>query len=273
MEQFDAYQAELRAEGFLRTETAPQDAPYEAADLVRNFERIALHHEVELTQTGSEDNWSRNPLERWVGPLNYALFGAAVTPQDRLDTAQLMERVAGLTGLEIAENEDDFNFLIMITTPEERNAVSAEFADGNPEVSEQFDLWRRTSDVVCYANYGYAGEDDSSIDAGLVVIGMETRGLLRKSCLHEEIVQTLGLPNDHPEVRPSIFNDDEEFALLTRHDEDLLRILYDPRLSPGMTAGEAMPIVRRIVAGMALGGPAAGGGADGVAKQAVDAGT
>ncbi|WP_372802367.1 DUF2927 domain-containing protein, partial [Paracoccus seriniphilus] len=41
-------------------------------------------------------------------------------------------------------------------------------------------------------------------------------------------------------------NDDEEFALLTRHDELLLQILYDPRLRPGMTAAEATPIVRSI---------------------------
>jgi hypothetical protein len=58
-------------------------------------------------------------------------------------------------------------------------------------------------------------------------------------------------------VRPSIFNDDGEFALLTEHDEHLLRILYDPRLKPGMTAEEAMPLVRRIVAGIPLNRPSA----------------
>jgi hypothetical protein len=34
---------------------------------------------------------------------------------------------------------------------------------------------------------------------------------------------------------------------MTRHDEDLLRILYDPRLKAGMSADEAMPVVHRIV--------------------------
>lgn len=47
-------------------------------------------------------------------------------------------------------------------------------------------------------------------------------------------------------ARPSIFNDDEEFSLLTRHDELLLRILYDPRLRPGITEAEARPIVTTI---------------------------
>ena len=56
----------------------------------------------------------------------------------------------------------------------------------------------------------------------------------------------MGLANDSPAARPSVFNDDEEFALLTRHDELLLRMLYDPRLRPGMTEAEARPIITDI---------------------------
>ncbi|HAW48219.1 MAG TPA: hypothetical protein DCX34_13450, partial [Roseovarius sp.] len=59
--------------------------------------------------------------------------------------------------------------------------------------------------------------------------------------------QGLGLANDSPRARPSIFNDDDEFAWLTTHDEMLLRLLYHPDLSPGMTADEARPILRRLL--------------------------
>ena len=60
------------------------------------------------------------------------------------------------------------------------------------------------------------------------------------------MTQGLGLPNDSPKARPSIFNDDEEFALLTDQDEMLLRILYSSELRPGMTAAEARPIVETL---------------------------
>jgi hypothetical protein len=50
----------------------------------------------------------------------------------------------------------------------------------------------------------------------VAVVRAEHPDLLRQSCIHEEIAQGLGLPNDSPAARPSIFNDDEEFALLTR---------------------------------------------------------
>jgi hypothetical protein len=78
------------------------------------------------------------------------------------------------------------------------------------------------------------------------VVRAEHPDLLRLSCLHEEIAQGLGLPNDSPRARPSIFNDDEEFALLTGMDEDMLRILYNPALRPGMSEDEARPIIRDL---------------------------
>ncbi len=69
---------------------------------------------------------------------------------------------------------------------------------------------------------------------------------MRKSCVHEEMAQAMGLTNDSPNARPSIFNDDEEFAFLTRHDEILLRMLYDPRLKAGMESYEVIPLLPAI---------------------------
>ena len=56
----------------------------------------------------------------------------------------------------------------------------------------------------------------------------------------------MGLPNDSPDARPSLFNTNLEFAFLTDHDEILLRMLYDPRLRPGMSAAEARPLLPAI---------------------------
>ena len=247
-EDYAAYQIALRVNGKLSTETAPESVPYDAANLVQNFERVALHHEADATVPGGEGNWALNPLVRWDGPLNYGLFGNAVTLEDRAETARLMARISEITGLEIAESEDDANFLILITTPEERDDYSADLVGFSPALARTFDFWRHTPEVICVANNLFSRENGNLIVAGMIVIGSETSGLLRQACLHEEIVQALGLANDHPEVRPSIFNDDGEFALLTEHDEHLLRILYDARLEPGMMADRAIPIVRRIAA-------------------------
>ena len=94
--------------------------------------------------------------------------------------------------------------------------------------------------------YAMAEGNSGAYTRAFAVIRAEHPDLLRLSCLHEELTQGLGLPNDSPRARPSIFNDDEEFAFLTDHDEMLLRILYDPALRPGMTAVDARPIVETL---------------------------
>ena len=101
-------------------------------------------------------------------------------------------------------------------------------------------------DTYCAVAAYAAGDHPNVYTAAVAVIRSENPGLLRLSCIHEELAQGLGLANDSPAARPSIFNDDDEFALLTRHDEHLLKMLYDPRLHIGMTAEEAAPIVRQI---------------------------
>ena len=92
----------------------------------------------------------------------------------------------------------------------------------------------------------FSAAGQSTYTKAIAVIRGEHPDLLRKSCIHEELAQGLGLPNDSPAARPSIFNDDEEFGFLTTHDEMLLKILYDSRLRNGMDAAEAAPIVRQI---------------------------
>ncbi len=248
-----ALQAEMRDEGRLRTETEPQDAPFGREALIRNFERIALNHQADTLKPGSAKNSRPNPISRWQGPLRYALRGGATTEADRTETARLMTRIADLTGLDIAEAApDEANFLILIVAEAGRERLLDRLEATAPQRARIYRFWLKNPSTICVANNLVSGPGGIYLAAATVVIGDEVKGVLRRACLHEEIVQSLGLANDDDVVRPSIFNDDGEFALLTRHDEWLLRILYDPRLAPGMDAAAAMPVVRRIVAGLDL---------------------
>jgi len=80
----------------------------------------------------------------------------------------------------------------------------------------------------------------------IVLIRAEHPPLTRLSCVNEEMAQAMGLPNDSRAARPSLFNGDLEFALLTEHDAVLLRMLYDPRLRPGMSVDEVRPLLPAI---------------------------
>ena len=247
-DEYALYEAALRAGGSLRTDVEPPDAPFSNADLLTNFRRIALHHEGDIEKDGSEENSVPNRLGRWEEDIRYRLVGSGVTPETTLEVREFARRIEDLTGRRFAPADRDINFLILITDPDERPQVADMLGQVMPALGRSFDRWRQSDSLICVATNLYRDRADDRIVFGMVMMGSELGPLMRSSCLHEEMVQALGLGNDHSEVRPSIFNDDEEFALLTRHDEYLLRILYDPRLRSGMTAAEAMPIVRDIIA-------------------------
>jgi hypothetical protein len=80
----------------------------------------------------------------------------------------------------------------------------------------------------------------------VAIVRAEHSDRMRTACIEEELAQAMGLPNDCDEANPSIFNDNQEYALLTRRDEILLGMLYSPSLASGMTTADARPVVTRM---------------------------
>ena len=101
-------------------------------------------------------------------------------------------------------------------------------------------------DIHCLAMTSMSSGPSSEIKSALIIIRSELPKLMRMACFHEEIAQSLGLTNDSHLARPSIFNDDDEFATLTRLDKILLRILYDNRLKTGISQQNSSQLVRQI---------------------------
>lgn len=241
----------LIAEGLMRVDVDAPDLPYSDDQLAENFRRIALYHEVDAGKVGGPANRSAQPIHKWRTPVRYLLLGDGVTAEDRQIVERFGARVAAVTGLEIGRAERDANLIITITTLGER----AEFSEamgrsGLAPLRESFDHWRRDPNWICGGNALTSLERPNEIVGALIFLDAGVSGRLREACLHEEFAQVLGLFNDDPEVRPSLFTDTSEFARLTVHDAELLSILYDPRLEPGMDETEAMLLVPEIIRDM-----------------------
>ncbi len=245
----------LLAQGLLRTDGGGPDVPFTSRDLVRNFLKIAFYEEYVDTGGRLVARESASRLHRWTKPVTIALeFGASVDPakrtRDRGEFVRFIRRLADITGHPIREVQpESADFRVFIVSEDERRALGPTLRQIMPNISRTalntvVNLPRST---YCLA-FATDPEQDGSYDQAIAVIRAEHPDLLRASCLHEEIAQGLGLSNDYALARPSIFNDDEEFSLLTTHDELLLKMLYDDRLRPGMTEAEARPIVERIAA-------------------------
>lgn len=243
------YAVYLQNDGFLRTETAPVDAPFSNADLERNFLRIALNREYRRDGAALVQTETPSPISRWTGPVRYRIAGGGSTPEDHREYAAFAQRLGALTGLEVSEVEEAPNLSILILSPEERASfVAALEEEGAAERMPLIIDWANDVRYPCVGQVGYRDSETGRITGAMIVIKSELEGVFRRSCIHEELAQAMGLMNDDDAVRPSIFNDDQEFAYLTEHDEFLLRILYDPRLAPGMTAEEVRPILAGIIA-------------------------
>ncbi|MEM9523865.1 MAG: DUF2927 domain-containing protein [Pseudomonadota bacterium] len=246
-------QARYLAEGFLRMDDGGPDAAFGAARLAQNFERIALYDEYVVQNGRFVRRDTPSTLRRWEQPVRMGIVhGPSVDAARRAantdDIALYANRLSRLTGHDIRLVGDRVNFHILIMNVDElRNSppLLKRLLPGIDSASLR-EIPNLSANILC-AVYAYGGADaPSRYRQALVVIRAEHPDRLRRSCIHEELAQGLGLVNDSPGARPSIFNDDEEFGLLTTHDEMLLKILYDRRLRPGMTPAEARDIVRMI---------------------------
>ena len=253
-------EANLLAQGLLRRDRRPDDAPVSAAALAQNFERIALFEEYANVGGRLVARQTESRLHRWEEPIRLRLdFGAQVdeakVSRDRVAVTAYAARLSRITGVPIRLVRDQANFHVFIVTEDERRALGPDLRRIIPGISAAaldtvIDLPRSSYCLV----FAWDPQSRGTYERAVAIIRAEHPDLLRLSCIHEEIAQGMGLSNDSPTARPSVFNDDEEFALLTGHDELLLRILYDDRLTAGMSAAEAMPIVRGIAAELAGGG-------------------
>ncbi|WP_438987723.1 DUF2927 domain-containing protein [Marivivens donghaensis] len=248
------------AQGLMRTDDGHVDAPFTDTQLTANFIRIALFDEYTTSGGSLRARATSSALRRWDQPIQMNVqFGANVPSDiiasDRRYITSFASRLASITGLRINQVSSGGNFHVLILNEDDRLAAGPLIRSLIPSIDDSSLRYavNLPRDQLCVV-IGTFKPDGHTYQSAVAIIRAEHPALMRQSCYHEELSQGLGLANDSPRARPSIFNDDDEFALLTRHDELLLKILYDPRLSTGMTEAEATPIVRQIAAEL-VGGP------------------
>ncbi len=261
-EYYAAVQRSLLAQGLLRTDGGGPDSRYDADMLARNFLRIALYQEYTERTGRLLARASGSVLHRWQGPIRYKIsFDTTLPPakrtRDAREVSRYTARLQRLTGVRFSpvDSQQAANMNIFILGEDERRQIGPTLRALVPGISDATvnSAVRLDRDTYCLA-LAVTPNDSPVYVRAIIIIRAEHPDLMRRACIHEEIAQAMGLPNDSPDARPSIFNDDGEFGLLTSHDELLLRMLYDRRLTPGMTEAEARPIVRQIAAEL-IGGP------------------
>jgi len=251
---FRRVEATLRSRGLLRTDGGTADAPFSTRDVVDIFMKVAFYSEY--AERGGRLVASQTPgkLLRWETPVRMGVVvgdGVPVAQADR-DRAAIVDvaaRIGRVTRHPVSVVDGTGNFTVLILTEGERRRAGTQISGYLPDLTPATlsAIVDMPPSVYCLV-VARDGSGGSAYSRAVAVIRAEHPDLLRLSCIHEELAQGMGLANDTPRARPSVFNDDEEFALLTPLDDILLRILYDRRLRPGMTEAEARSIVETIAA-------------------------
>ena len=237
--------------GLLRQDGGGTDTPFDVDDIVEAFEQVAFYNEYDISGDKLLPNSEAVKLAKWNSNINISVrFGNSVNKKqqdnDLLEINELIGVLSQITNHNIKISQQNINMYVVIANQKEIKDLIAEIALLQPEFDPQRIpiITQLPRDIHCMAMTSMNVQANSGISSSLVIIRNELPHIMRKACIHEEIAQSLGLTNDSHLARPSVFNDDDEFATLTKFDEILLKILYDKRLHSGISKDTATQIVK-----------------------------
>ncbi len=189
--------------------------------LARQFERIAFTSEY-----GGQNRAGR--LIRWSGPVRVRLTGH-MPDRFRVEVERQLAELRALSGLAIEIAQEGAEGLPPPMTIEFSNSRGGTTFE--PDAPCRTLIW-----------------EDRYVISKVQIYIAPYPDYVRRHCIAEEVTQALGLADDSPLIRDSIYHDASARQRIAPWDALMVRVLYDPRLKPGMTKAEAMPIVRRIIA-------------------------
>ncbi len=252
MERLSQFEQSQLSRGLMRTDGGGPDTPFDMHDILRHFQDIAFYDEYDATLGFSRISQASH-LEKWTTPVRFnPVFGKSVDRNRvklaKATVAKYVKKLSRITGHPMLVSARKPNFDVLFMGHDDRDQMDAFLASRGPQIgalAKQV-VAMMPEDVHCMVMAFSNAEIRHGYTHAIAIIRAEHPPLMQRACIEEELAQGLGLANDSPYARPSIFNDDDEFATLTTMDAVMLQILYDPRLLPGMTLDQARPFLYEI---------------------------
>jgi Protein of unknown function (DUF2927) len=201
---------------------------------------------VELAMKNSYST-RHNPVRKWITPVRYFIVhrvGDKDLHRELIDAH--FRHLAQITGLGIqpAETRAAANFLVVLTS---ESALAADLPRyfGATSARQNEMLFHHS---LCMASF--ATERRGTIVRAVAMIPVDAARAKADlaSCVVEELTHAMGLGNDTLRLLPSIFSRKSNLAFLSGLDHLVLKMLYDPRIKPGMNEKTALPVLKMIAA-------------------------
>lgn len=167
-------------------------------------------------------------LAKWESPVTVAVVEGD-NPENIALTKEILAELAELGGLELEWAERGAGGIEL----EIHFSNKREFVINGNQLA------------ACYASTG--GANDGLLDATSIYISVTGEGEWRTDCLTHELLHALGWRGHTHRIRSAISYAHGETEL-TKWDRLMMRALYDPRLPPGISKTDAIPVARAIFA-------------------------
>lgn len=205
--------------------------------LVATFDDVVFGSEIDTTMRATQ-------IAKWQEPLRVKVEGKP-KPNHIEYLQDHLRVILDLTGLTIEKTEGTdgtghANVTVLFVSESEMANVKIKAPGVTPQLIKTLAGARG-----CY--FLSFKSPPEKIVRSIIVVNNQRTSRAIKHCLLEEVIQSLGLPNDSNLIRPSLFSDLDSVTSFTRSDEILVRAMYDPRLIPGTPRLEALEVVRGII--------------------------
>ena len=208
-------------------------ANFTDTDVRQGFYKTVFGAEIRALSWGSQTNRVKkyvNPVKIWIDNRAHLNRLAMV----REFVHDLPSKIDGLQ-IRFARTPKEANFRVYIVD-------AAEYAD-----TVRHEVFKNPyMDVPGQCIVRVLSRRSGILRSDAVIVSDQGLSLFRR-CMVEEILQGLGPINDDPSLRWSVFNDHTTYDYFTPFDRLLLNMLYNPAVSPGMTAREVRPLMPSLL--------------------------
>lgn len=206
------------------------------AEITEGFFSTAFGAEYQLA--GHVDR-----IRKYDGPVRVFAEGASRTDR-RLQLAKVVKDIAARVqhlDIAMAESSSDANVVVRLVRDRDLHGTIAKLY-GNDRADEI----RKSLDPQCLS--GFRKNEKFEIERSDVILTVDNGDFIFLDCAYEELLQSLGPINDTDKVPWTMFNDEVQKGYFDVYDQYLLNILYDPRITAGMTVAEVRAVLPAVLA-------------------------
>lgn len=222
-------------------EGAPwQYTRFTAAELSYGFHALAF---------GSDLRIGARPLgiRKFAHPIRVRIFPGGSVDRAEATRAVVEDYAAAVPGLRLSLAEGDTPGDIELRLIDEKDFRSALIAAFGARIARTF--VERTN-PQCMTSV--QSSQDGRIVRSVTFIIVDKGDEVFRDCAYHELLHAFGLSN-HDQGNPwTTLNQKRVVGYLSVYDRALLTLLYDPRMTPGLTPARARALLPRLIGGLGL---------------------